>query len=184
MPLNSSSFISNLIGTGADAPLNLFTVNYVFENVTAEVLNNNSLSYRTTLFTPPTTTVNTQTLNYLGTSVVVPAPGASIDRTVRFTIRADSDYYILQFLRSLLSTDEDGNLNTIPHPYNFDIVVTSYKYEGQDSLLYPAYVWEFHRCQLTTLTPLTLSYEGGQGNYQATFIYKDYEEHLPYNNQE
>lgn len=184
MALNSSSFLYNLIKTGADAPLNLFQVD--FHNVNIDVIelsgiDINSLNFRTTMFTPPSTTINTQSLPYIGTTIDILSPGSNIERTIRFQIRADADYRILYFLRYMLNVQEDGNTKestTTGEIRVFDVKVTAYGYEGQDKSLVEKYYWDFKDCRISSITPLTLNYEGGQGNYQVTLVYRSYTESL------
>ena len=174
MPLESTSFLNILIDTGADTALNLFDVNFLFTETNTSNIPK-MLGYRTTMFTPPATTVSTTDVPYINTNIKVVTPGVSIDREVRLQIRADSNYDILSFLRGHFGVDEDGNVDR-SITQSCDITVIGYTYRGQEPLLYQAYAWEFKECYLTTLTPLTFTYDGGQGIYQATFIYKSYRE--------
>ena len=98
---NSSQYISALIQTGSDAMKNLYYLDFSGKYIDDY---SQSLKVRVSNFTPPVPTQGKHTFNYISTSVDMPTPSFTMDKTLKFTFRLDEGYELYKCLLNQQST--------------------------------------------------------------------------------
>ena len=174
--LKSKDFIGILINNGADASSNLFEATISL----SEGLNSSLLSFRITNFPQtPQRDVVTQELPILGTSVIIPVAGSTIKRQSSFVLRVDENYKVYEKLRDLQCVYDNGFFKEdVSKRFNLKIeALKPSKAIGSSYNYSPIYEWDFYDCYITTVSPLSYSFESPSVlTTTVGFIYKDFNE--------
>ena len=128
-----------------------------------------NLKVRVSNFTPPVPTQGKQTFNYITTSVDMPTPSFTMDKTLKFTFRLDENYALYKALLKQQSTTMNAGTgwatNQVPSESDGGITVKAYIFDrslGNDpddeENYRPMYIYRY--CYITDITGLTYSYEG------------------------
>lgn len=178
--LNVSNIIPELISNSQDAQLNLFDVSFVLINPNdVELGLQNSLTVRTSVFNTPSFQENLINVSYMNTSLQIPSPGISINRSLQLQLRLDDQYQVVSFLRNRILGNEDADYERDDNKL-FDLIVYAYNAPspvGNDYYLQPVYQWHFYNCYLTSIPSLSYSYQSAaQGTFMLTIVYNRYEE--------
>lgn len=163
----TSQYISDLIGTGADAMKNLYYLEFS-GNLLTDI--SESLKVRVQDFKPPTATQGTQTINFMTVSMDVPSASITIDKTLSFTFRLDENYKLYKYLLQQQSTTMNGNQGFATNrvPENNDnsngLTIRAYVYDrmmGEDIDNESNYrkMYEFRYCWITSISGLQYSYD-------------------------
>ena len=163
---NSSQYISALIEAGSDVMKNLYYLDFSGKYINAYSQN---LKVRVSNFTPPVPTQGKQTFNYISTSVDMPTPSFTMDKTLKFTFRLDENYALYKALLKQQSTTMNAGTgwatNQVPSESDGGITVKAYIFDrslGNDpddeENYRPMYIYRY--CYITDITGLTYSYEG------------------------
>lgn len=162
---NSSQYISALIQAGSDVMENLYYLDF-----SGRLLDEYSqnLKVRVSQFTPPVPTQDKNDFTYLTTSVAMPKPSFSMDKTLKFTFRVDENYDLYKYLLKQQSTTMNAGTgwatNQVPSESNGGITVKAYIFDrslGNDpdneEYYRPIYIYRY--CYITDITGLNYSYE-------------------------
>ena len=163
---NSSQYISALIEAGSDVMKNLYYLDFSGKYIDDYSQN---LKVRVSNFTPPVPTQGKQTFNYISTSVDMPTPAVTMDKTLKFTFRLDENYALYKALLKQQSTTMNAGTgwatNQVPSESDGGITVKAYVFDrslGNDpddeENYRPMYIYRY--CYITDITGLTYSYEG------------------------
>lgn len=163
---NSSQYISALIEAGSDVMKNLYYLDFSGKYIDTYSQN---LRVRVSNFTPPVPTQGKQTFNYITTSVDMPTPSFTMDKTLKFNFRLDENYALYKVLLKQQSTTMNAGTgwatNQVPSESDGGITVTAYIFDrslGNDpddeENYRPMYIYRY--CYITDITGLTYSYEG------------------------
>ena len=163
---NSSQYISPLIEAGSDVMKNLYYLDFSGKYIDDYSQN---LKVRVSNFTPPVPTQGKQTFNYISTSVDMPTPSFTMDKTLKFTFRLDENYALYKALLKQQSTTMNAGTgwatNQVPSESDGGITVKAYIFDrslGNDpddeENYRPMYIYRY--CYITDITGLTYSYEG------------------------
>lgn len=180
---NSSQYISALIEAGSDVMKNLYYLDF-----SGKYLNDFSqnLKVRVSNFTPPIPTQGKQSFNYITTSVDMPTPSFTMDKTLKFTFRLDENYELYRILLKQQSTTMNAGTgwatNQIPSESDGGITVKAYIFDrslGNDpddeENYRPMYIYKY--CYITDITGLTYSYEGANPmTISVTIKFLDFED--------
>ena len=163
---NSSQYISALIEAGSDVMKNLYYLDFSGKYIDDYSQN---LKVRVSNFTPPVPIQGKQTFNYISTSVDMPTPSFTMDKTLKFTFRLDENYALYKALLKQQSTTMNAGTgwatNQVPSESDGGITVKAYIFDrslGNDpddeENYRPMYIYRY--CYITDITGLTYSYEG------------------------
>ena len=163
---NSSQYISALIEAGSDVMKNLYYLDFSGKYIDDYSQN---LKVRVSNFTPPVPTQGKQTFNYISTSVDMPTPSFTMDKTLKFTFRLDENYALYKALLKQQSTTMNAGTgwatNQVPSESDGGITFKAYIFDrslGNDpddeENYRPMYIYRY--CYITDITGLTYSYEG------------------------
>ena len=163
---NSSQYISALIEAGSDVMKNLYYLDFSGKYIDDYSQN---LRVRVSNFTPPVPTQGKQTFNYISTSVDMPTPSFTMDKTLKFTFILDENYALYKALLKQQSTTMNAGTgwatNQVPSESDGGITVKAYIFDrslGNDpddeENYRPMYIYRY--CYITDITGLTYSYEG------------------------
>ena len=163
---NSSQYISALIEAGSDVMKNLYYLDFSGKYIDDYSQN---LKVRVSNFTPPVPTQGKQTFNYISTSVDMPTPSFTMDKTFKFTFRLDETYALYKALLKQQSTTMNAGTgwatNQVPSESDGGITVKAYIFDrslgndpDDDENYRPMYIYRY--CYITDITGLTYSYEG------------------------
>ena len=163
---NSSQYISALIEAGSDVMKNLYYLDFSGKYIDDYSQN---LKVRVSNFTPPVPTQGKQTFNYISTSVDMPTPSFTMDKTLKFTFRLDENYALYKALLKQQSTTMNAGTgwatNQVPSESDGGITVKAYIFDrslgndpDDDENYRPMYIYRY--CYITDITGLTYSYEG------------------------
>ena len=163
---NSSQYISALIEAGSDVMKNLYYLDFSGKYIDDYSQN---LKVRVSNFTPPVPTQGKQTFNYISTSVDMPTPSFTMDKTLKFTFRLDENYALYKALLKQQSTTMNAGTgwatNQVPSESDGGITVKAYVFDrflgnepDDDENYRPMYIYRY--CYITDITGLTYSYEG------------------------
>lgn len=159
-----NNYLSDIIGTGADAFSNLFKVDFRWPNNNLGDLNDqiNNLSARIENFSAPEKSVVTTTLNYQNTFINVPLPANSnTSKKSTFRFRVDENYLLYSALKQYipLRNYSDFDLNSFysKDDTSLQITVTSYKPGGSEGDI-PIYEWKFSGCRVLSVAEVTYEY--------------------------
>ena len=162
---NSSQYISALIQAGSDAMENLY-----YLDISGRLLDEYSQNFkvRVSQFTPPVPTQDKNSFSYLTTSVNMPKPSFTMDKTLKFTFRVDENYDLYKHLLKQQSTTMNAGTgwatNQVPSESNGGITVKAYIFDrslGNDpdneDYYRPIYIYRY--CYITDISGLSYSYE-------------------------
>ena len=180
---NSSQYISELIKTGSDAMKNLYYLDFSGKHI-----NNysQSLKVRVSNFTPPVPTQGKHTFNYISTSVDMPTPSFTMDKTLKFTFRLDEGYELYKCLLNQQSTTMNAGTgwatNQVPSESSGGITVKAYVFDrflGNDpdneDNYRPMYIYRY--CYITDITGLNYSYDNANPmTISATMKFLDFDD--------
>ena len=163
---NSSQYISALIEAGSDMMKNLYYLDFSGKHIDEY---SQSLKVRVSNFTPPVPTQGKQTFNYISTSVDMPTPSFTMDKTLKFTFRLDENYQLYKYLLYQQSTTMNAGTgwatNQIPSESDGGMTIKAYVFDrslgndpDDDENYRPMYIYRY--CYITDITGLTYSYEG------------------------
>ena len=163
---NSSQYISALIEAGSDVMKNLYYLDFSGKYIDDYSQN---LKVRVSNITPPVPTQGKQTFNYISTSVDMPTPSFTMDKTLKFTFRLDENYALYKALLKQQSTTMNAGTgwatNQVPSESDGGITVKAYIFDrslgndpDDDENYRPMYIYRY--CYITDITGLTYSYEG------------------------
>lgn len=175
MPLNTSTFITSLIGLGPDASLNLFKIRMTGTGSDTEL---DILDGRLTTFMSPQRDSGSTDLPYQNTVISIPTPSTTIPKTMDMTIRIDSGYQTLDKLRSLQLINENGKYKKDNNKKISQMTVTAYEpgSKGEYNLVY---VWVFYNLYVLSVTRASYTYESAsQLTCNITLLWENYIEGL------
>ena len=163
---NSNQYIRALIEAGSDVMQHLYYLDFNGKYIDDYSQN---LKVRVSNFTPPVPTQGKQTFNYISTSVDMPTPSFTMDKTLKFTFRLDENYALYKALLKQQSTTMNAGTgwatNQVPSESDGGITVKAYIFDrslGNDpddeENYRPMYIYRY--CYITDITGLTYSYEG------------------------
>ena len=180
---NSSQYISALIEAGSDVMKNLYYLDFSGKYIDTYSQN---LRVRVSNFTPPVPTQGKQTFNYITTSVDMPTPSFTMDKTLKFTFRLDENYALYKVLLKQQSTTMNAGTgwatNQVPSESNGGITVKAYIFDrslGNDpdneEYYRPMYIYRY--CYITDITGLSYSYDGATPmTVSVTMKFLDFED--------
>lgn len=176
--LSSTTFLSNLFNTGADAQSNLFTVDIIpspeLEGEDQQLSHDflDSLRIRTNKFSTPKIGVFTKKVTYQNSEIEVSLPSSDLDRRISFDFRLDQNYDAYKILVKYLPISSEGiySDNLDMERRYFTIKATAYNTSstGYD----PSCIWKFNKCILTSLDSFDFSYNSSEIiTIRASFIF-------------
>ena len=180
---NSSQYISALIEAGSDMMKNLYYLDFSGKHIDEY---SQSLKVRVSNFTPPVPTQGKQTFNYISTSVDMPTPSFTMDKTLKFTFRLDENYQLYKYLLYQQSTTMNAGTgwatNQIPSESDGGMTIKAYVFDrslGNDpdneEYYRPMYIYRY--CYITDITGLSYSYEGANPmTVSVTIKFLDFED--------
>lgn len=169
--LKSSDFLSNLIGAGPDASLNLFKVTFSRDDMKI-------LEARTKDFISPTRDAETESVPYQNIDIGIPVPSTSIPRTLTMGLRLDSGYASYNLLKKNQVVNSLGQFSKEGKEISS---ITISAYEPTDTeMMNEVYRWVFENAYILKVSPLSYSYESAnQASCNITFVWGSYDEGLP-----
>lgn len=164
-----SNVLTTLINAGADAPANLYLVNF-FENTPADdqLSLSDSLTIRTGNFVIPSIAINTVEFPYLNDVYHKPVPSSNINKMGSFSLRVDKYFKCYNFLKDHVAIDEKGNWlkikNSIGSFEDLDLKDLLIKkilvsYVRDDDLNTPIKTWEFTDCYILDVGSFSYDYK-------------------------
>ena len=167
----SSDFLSNLIGAGPDASLNLFKVTFSRNDMKI-------LEARTKDFISPTRDAGTESAPYQNIDIEIPIPSTSIPRTLTMGLRLDSGYKSYDILKKNQLVNNLGQFSKENKKID-NITISSYEPTDTEEMN-EVYRWVFEDVYITKVSPLSYSYESAnQASCNITFVWSSYDEGLP-----
>lgn len=173
----ANTLLDTLIGTGADASLNLFLATFTPINALSKA----SISYRITGVPSITKrSISTVSVPYQNTSLKILAPSSTIDRQSSFSVRIDSAYKVLETLKSFLCIDSNGNFVKDTQK-QFKLKVEALKptvsIDSSSPSYSSVYEWNFYDCYITDISQLSYDYNSSStGIVTVSFIWSRYTE--------
>lgn len=180
---NSSQYISALIEAGSDVMKNLYYLDFSGKYIDDYSQN---LRVRVSNFTPPVPTQGKQTFSYITTSVDMPTPSFTMDKTLKFTFRLDENYELYKVLLKQQSTTMNAGIgwatNQVPSESDGGITIKAYIFDrslGNDpdneEYYRPMFIYRY--CYITDITGLNYSYENANPMTISTTIkFLDFED--------
>lgn len=173
----ANTLLDTLIGTGADASLNLFLATFTPINALSKA----SISYRITgVPSIAKRSISTVSVPYQNTSLKILAPSSTIDRQSSFSVRIDSAYKVLETLKSFLCIDSNGNFVKDTQK-QFKLKVEALKptvsVDSSSPSYSSVYEWNFYDCYITDISQLSYDYNSSStGIVTVSFIWSRYTE--------
>lgn len=166
--VKSSTFLSNLIGTGPDAGSNLFQVTIRNQGSTDY---DGELSFRAYKFTSPKRDLGTVDLPYRNTVVTKVSRGTDIDKSFKLTIRMDDRYALMDFLRDRQGLDAFGNVIE-GDDTRFEVSVVALTPTGSGDAYKKVYSWSFYDCRIQKLSSIAYDYSNaGAVSVTVDFVF-------------
>ena len=166
--------MSELLGTGPDAMDNLFEVSFIppsswgFSSADLELL-----KVRIEGFQPPAPKRSVINLPYKTTTIQKPGGSISLERTLSFTIRIDSNFVVYKLLEELKSKSFKAtpSVRTYDPEESLTVKVTAYKDGDSKGLL-----WEFRDVTFLSLSSTEYSHDNQAAptKLTASLIYSTY----------
>jgi hypothetical protein len=195
---NTNNYLSSLISAGPDAMSNLYYVKFTGTGSGGAIddATSTALTIRTSNIQGlPAPSHKTNTINFMTTSVDVPAASFDLDKKLTITFRLDSNYALYEFLLERQKSTSIGNLayaaTKIPEEselpgmkiavYGLIKAVDSKSLEtpSEDGFSNSNYtkLYEFRHCWISDIS--TDQYSYGSSNpmtVKASFYYFDYDD--------
>ena len=169
--LDSASFLSKLIESGADAEGHLFQVSIM------ELFQDNAevMMVRADDVSIPELSSGTVDIPIFNTNVKKLANGIALDRILSISFRLDINYEAYKRLYSKLKINDQGVVN--PSDEEYKITVTAFKPTPSRTSLGSGYLestteWVFEQAKLYKLSGVSFSRNGSPLKITAGFIYK------------
>ena len=169
-----STFLPELINSGADAQRNLYRVTFTSNfDSRSEGFNSQKLTVRLENFIIPGVGASTVKLPYQNTFIEKSAPSHDIAKTTQFNIRLDNDYSVYNKLLSMLDVAPNGDYSD--EARDWTITVESFK-DGSVDELDVAEAWVFYHCRVLKVPNISFDYTGsGAIKLPITISYLKYQ---------
>ena len=163
--LDSASFLSKLIESGADAEGHLFQVSFTNPLFT----NDEVMMIRADDVSIPEIATGTTDIPIFNINVKKLSNGIALDRTLSITFRLDTNYVVYHTLFNNLKLTDDGQVRD--NPMEYTITVKAYKPSTNSTSLVATAAWEFSKAKISRLQGLTYSRSASPLKITANFIY-------------
>ena len=163
--LDSASFLSKLIESGADAEGHLFQVSFTNPLFT----NDEVMMIRADDVAIPELSTGTTDIPIFNTNVKKLSNGIALDRSLSISFRLDINYTVYYTLFNGLKLADDGSVRDNTTEYT--ITIRAYKPSSNSPNLIEAAAWEFSKAKIFKLQGLSYSRSSSPLKVTAQFIY-------------